>query len=287
MTTRRRSINAGLVINVAIITLGLVGIAILLVGQALEGEDDAAGPLDLRLELSTVTSGLESPVFLTGAGDGSGSAMSSNSVASSARWRPMAAWSRNRSSTSAIACCITTSAVCWASPSTPTTRRTGASTCSTRATTATVRPRSASSPSVAAGASRIPSWPCWSSPRSAPCTRAACSPSTTRACCSQASVTAAPATTPMARGRTALRCWPRSCAWMSIAASPTPSRSTTASPTTPRRAARSTPSACATRGASASTTRPATSTSATWARATGRRSTCWPRARASHRSAGR
>jgi glucose/arabinose dehydrogenase len=72
LTTRRRSINAGLVINVAIITLGLVGIAILLVGQALEGEDEAAGPLDLRLELSSVTSGLESPVFLTGAGDASG-----------------------------------------------------------------------------------------------------------------------------------------------------------------------------------------------------------------------
>jgi len=69
---KRRSVGSGAVINVAIIALGLAGIAILLVGRALDSEADTSGPLDLAVELSVVASGLESPVFISGAGDGSG-----------------------------------------------------------------------------------------------------------------------------------------------------------------------------------------------------------------------
>ncbi len=69
---RRRYIGSGVVINVAIIVLGLAGIAILLLTQGLGGEAGTKRPLELKVELSTVASGLESPVFLSGAGDGSG-----------------------------------------------------------------------------------------------------------------------------------------------------------------------------------------------------------------------
>jgi len=69
---RRRYIGSGVVINLAIIVLGLAGIAILLVTQGFGGEAETKGPLELEVELSTVASGLESPVFLSGAGDGSG-----------------------------------------------------------------------------------------------------------------------------------------------------------------------------------------------------------------------
>ena len=66
MTQRRRYVNSGTVINVGIIGLGIVGIVILLVSQALD-DGEPAGPLDLSLELSPVATGFESPVFIAGA----------------------------------------------------------------------------------------------------------------------------------------------------------------------------------------------------------------------------
>ena len=69
---KRRPISSSVVLNVGIIVLGLVGIVILLVAQALDLGEEPAEPLDLTLRLSSVASGFESPVFLTGAGDGSG-----------------------------------------------------------------------------------------------------------------------------------------------------------------------------------------------------------------------
>jgi glucose/arabinose dehydrogenase len=67
----RRPIGSGVVLNSAIIVIGLVGIAILLAGQLLDG-DETPEPIELSVELSAVASGLDSPVLLAGAGDGSG-----------------------------------------------------------------------------------------------------------------------------------------------------------------------------------------------------------------------
>ena len=72
MTQQKRTVGSGVILNIAIIVLGIAGIIIVLVGRAFLGEEEAAGPLDLSVELRAVASGLESPVFLTGAGDGSG-----------------------------------------------------------------------------------------------------------------------------------------------------------------------------------------------------------------------
>lgn len=69
---QRRYIGSGVVINIGIIVLGLAGIAILLVAQGLSGGAETKRPLELRVVLSAVASGLDSPVFLSGAGDGSG-----------------------------------------------------------------------------------------------------------------------------------------------------------------------------------------------------------------------
>jgi glucose/arabinose dehydrogenase len=60
------------VINIGIIVLGLIGIAVLLVGQVVQGEPAEPERLDLSLSFETVATGLESPVFLLGSGDGSG-----------------------------------------------------------------------------------------------------------------------------------------------------------------------------------------------------------------------
>ncbi len=72
MTRQKRTVGSGVVFNIAIIVLGIAGIIILLIGRTFLGEEEAAGPIDLSVELTAVASGLESPVFLTGAGDGSG-----------------------------------------------------------------------------------------------------------------------------------------------------------------------------------------------------------------------
>ena len=236
---QRRYMGSGVVINVAIIVLGLAGIAILLVTQGLGGEAETMRPLELKVELSAVTSGLESPVFLSGAGDGSGDRYIVEQRGQSGSWPWTGASSLRPSLTSATGSCTTTSAACSASRSIPSTARTAGSSCSIPAGRATAPPPSVSSRSGSTVPSRTASAHCWSSPRSAPCTRAACSPSTATGCCSRVSATAVPATTPRATGRTAPRCWPRCYGSMSTAASPMRSRPTTASPTIARREARS------------------------------------------------
>lgn len=70
MTQPRRHIGSGVLLNIAIIVLGLVGIVIVLVGQ-LVGGDAPVEPLDFEVELAVVAEDFESPVFVTGAGDGS------------------------------------------------------------------------------------------------------------------------------------------------------------------------------------------------------------------------
>ena len=72
MTQPRRSVSSSVVLNSGIIVLGLIGIVVLLVGRVITGQDEASGPIDLSVELTEVASGLESPVLLAGAGDGSG-----------------------------------------------------------------------------------------------------------------------------------------------------------------------------------------------------------------------
>ena len=47
---KRKTVGSGVVINIAIIALGLVGIAILLVSQALDGESEASGPIALDFD---------------------------------------------------------------------------------------------------------------------------------------------------------------------------------------------------------------------------------------------
>lgn len=71
MTRSRQPLGSGVVLHIGSIVLGLVSIAVLSGGQVLGGNEPAE-PLDLSVELSVVASGFESPVFLTGAGDGSG-----------------------------------------------------------------------------------------------------------------------------------------------------------------------------------------------------------------------
>ncbi len=72
MTGQPRFVSSGVVLSIAIIILGLVGIVALRLGRTIVGEDEAAGPIDLSVELAVVASGFESPVLLTGSGDGSG-----------------------------------------------------------------------------------------------------------------------------------------------------------------------------------------------------------------------
>lgn len=71
---RPRPLGSSVVINSAIILVGVIAILVVLVGQ-LVSEDDpgrAGEPLDLALELEPVAEGLEGPVLLAGPGDGSG-----------------------------------------------------------------------------------------------------------------------------------------------------------------------------------------------------------------------
>ncbi len=68
----RKPLGAGVVINVAIILLGLVAIAVLLVSQAFDSEPESSVPLDFGVQLEVVASGLDKPVFLAQTGDGSG-----------------------------------------------------------------------------------------------------------------------------------------------------------------------------------------------------------------------
>ena len=72
MTRRRRFVRSSTVLNLGIIVLGLIGIVAVLVGRTFWAEEESLGPLDLSVELTAVAAGLESPLFLTGAGDGSG-----------------------------------------------------------------------------------------------------------------------------------------------------------------------------------------------------------------------
>jgi glucose/arabinose dehydrogenase len=67
-----RPLRAGVVINVAIIALGLVGIVALLLGGVLQDEAAVDDAPDLSIGLEPIASGFESPVLLVGAGDGSG-----------------------------------------------------------------------------------------------------------------------------------------------------------------------------------------------------------------------
>ncbi len=67
---RSRRLGSGAVINLVIIVIGLVGIGVLLVSQALEDDPGPARPLDLTVELAAVSAGLDSPTFLTGDGAG-------------------------------------------------------------------------------------------------------------------------------------------------------------------------------------------------------------------------
>ena len=72
MSAEPRFLSAGVVLNIGIIVIGLVGIVALLVARVIVADEEVAGPLDLSVELTTVAAGLESPLFLTGADDGSG-----------------------------------------------------------------------------------------------------------------------------------------------------------------------------------------------------------------------
>ena len=72
MTRQRRFVRSSTVLNLGIIVLGLIGIVAVLVGRTFWAEEESLGPLDLSVELTAVAAGLESPLFLTGAGDGSG-----------------------------------------------------------------------------------------------------------------------------------------------------------------------------------------------------------------------
>jgi glucose/arabinose dehydrogenase len=65
----RKPLKASAVINASIIALGLIGIAILLVGQFIGGEAAEPEPLDLDLSFETVATGFESPVLLLAGGD--------------------------------------------------------------------------------------------------------------------------------------------------------------------------------------------------------------------------
>jgi glucose/arabinose dehydrogenase len=65
--------GAGIIINLAIIVIGLIGIGgLLLVGLVSDDEDVPGRPIELSLQLQPVADGFESPVLLVGAGDGSG-----------------------------------------------------------------------------------------------------------------------------------------------------------------------------------------------------------------------
>ena len=203
---------------------GLAGIAILLVTQGLGGEAEMDGPLELKVELSTVASGLESPVFLSGAGDGSGDRYVVEQrglirkLAADGSIEPAPfldirdrvlhhhergllglafhpALRRERPLLRDLLpprCDGATSISEFTVPGARRSRR-------------GQRARAAGHPPVQHDAqgrhARL-------RPR--------------RACCSRASATAAPATTPRATGRTAPRCWASCCGSTSTAASPTP-----------------------------------------------------------------
>ena len=71
MTDARRPAGSGVVRQVVFTALGFVATGVLLASQPVAG-DESTEPLDLRVELSAVASGFESPVFVSGSGDGSG-----------------------------------------------------------------------------------------------------------------------------------------------------------------------------------------------------------------------
>jgi glucose/arabinose dehydrogenase len=69
----RGGLSAAVVINLALVVGGLVLIAALAVGRLLPGETAAPGEaISLSITLEPVARGFDGPVFLTGAGDGSG-----------------------------------------------------------------------------------------------------------------------------------------------------------------------------------------------------------------------
>jgi glucose/arabinose dehydrogenase len=68
----RRPLGAAVILNIGIIAIGLVGIAVLLLGGLREGEPEASFRTDLAVRLETVASGFDEPLLLVGAGDGSG-----------------------------------------------------------------------------------------------------------------------------------------------------------------------------------------------------------------------
>jgi glucose/arabinose dehydrogenase len=67
-----RRIGSGAVIDLGIIVIGLLGIVLLLVARTLQTVGESPPPLDLALDLTPVAAGLDGPVLLLGAGDGSG-----------------------------------------------------------------------------------------------------------------------------------------------------------------------------------------------------------------------
>ena len=64
----RKSLPSGTVISLGLIIGGLVLIA----ARLLPGDGDDSQPLELALRLDASAQGFDSPVLLTGAGDGSG-----------------------------------------------------------------------------------------------------------------------------------------------------------------------------------------------------------------------
>lgn len=68
-----RRLGTGVILNLAIIIIGLIAIGAVLLAQLISDEASVpSGPLDLAVQLEPVAEALDSPVFLVGAGDGSG-----------------------------------------------------------------------------------------------------------------------------------------------------------------------------------------------------------------------
>jgi len=68
-----RPLGAGPIINLGLIVIGIVAIAVLLIGQLLgTGDREPSQALDLGVRLEAVADGFDAPNLLVGAGDGSG-----------------------------------------------------------------------------------------------------------------------------------------------------------------------------------------------------------------------
>ena len=72
MTQRGQSRpSAGVFINLGLIIGGLFLVALVVLIRMLPGDGDSGEPIDLAIQLEPVAAGLDGPVLLTGAGDGS------------------------------------------------------------------------------------------------------------------------------------------------------------------------------------------------------------------------